>query len=363
MNETICSHCGCVLEEGEGTLFHEEVYCEDCLQELTILCSHCGQRLYRHDNEGNRDTPLCGRCYSLYYVSCERCGLLILQEDAYYESDDDDSPYCYHCHMDNQTIHSYHYKPEPIFYGIGPAYFGVELEVDGAGEDFRNARRVLEEANTEEEDHVYCKHDGSLTDGFEIVTHPMSLDYHCNRMPWDNILSTLNSMGYKSHNTSTCGLHCHYSRDALGDTLEEQEDVIARILYFFEKHWNELLRFSRRTQDQIERWASRYGYQDVPKDILKKAKGGYGRYACVNITNPSTIEFRIFRGTLKLNTIIASLQLIDRICKVAISLSDEELKNMSWSGFVSSCTEPELVQYLKERRLYINEPVTAEAEV
>ena len=36
---------------------------------------------------------------------------------------------------------------------------------------------------------------------------------------------------------------------------------------------------------------------------------------------------------------------------------------MSWTTFVSGCTPPELVQYLKERRLYVNEPVESEAEV
>ena len=36
---------------------------------------------------------------------------------------------------------------------------------------------------------------------------------------------------------------------------------------------------------------------------------------------------------------------------------------MSWSDFASGCTQPELVQYLKERRLYVNEPVEAEVEV
>ena len=69
----------------------------------------------------------------------------------------------------------------------------------------------------------------------------------------------------------------------------------------------------------------------------------------------------MFRGTLKLNTLIATLQLLDRICSVAICLPDNELKSMSWTTFVSGCADtPELVQYLKERRLYINEPVTAE---
>lgn len=85
---------------------------------------------------------------------------------------------------------------------------------------------------------------------------------------------------------------------------------------------------------------------------------------CVNLTNYHTVEFRMFRGTLKLNTLIATLQLLDRICDVAINLSDDELKDLSWTTFVAGCAHlPELVQYLKERRIYINEPVTAEAEV
>ena len=94
-------------------------------------------------------------------------------------------------------------------------------------------------------------------------------------------------------------------------------------------------------------------------------KRGYhgGRYTCVNLQNRDTIEFRMFRGTLKYNTLIATLQLVDRICNVALFLSDEQLKEMSWTTFVSGCEQPELVQYLKERRLYVNEPVETEAEI
>ena len=43
--------------------------------------------------------------------------------------------------------------------------------------------------------------------------------------------------------------------------------------------------------------------------------------------------------------------------------NDEEVKAMSWTTFVTGCTQPELVQYLKERRLYVNEPVCGEEEV
>ena len=88
-----------------------------------------------------------------------------------------------------------------------------------------------------------------------------------------------------------------------------------------------------------------------------------GRYTCVNLTNFDTIEFRLFRGTLKLNTFLATLQMVDRICDVALSLSDQEMQELTWTNFVIGCTSPELIQYLKERRLYVNEPVEMEVEV
>lgn len=156
------------------------------------------------------------------------------------------------------------------------------------------------------------------------------------------------SLGYLSHRAGTCGLHVHISRAVFGKS--DQDGPIARVLYFFEKHWEELLKFSRRTPRQLERWAARYGYKEQPRDILEHAKKGChaGRYTCVNLTNLDTVECRMFRGTLKVNTIFATLQLLDRICDVALSLSDEELKGLSWTTFVTGCTQPELMQYLKD---------------
>lgn len=173
------------------------------------------------------------------------------------------------------------------------------------------------------------------------------------------------SMGYLSHQANTCGLHVHVNRTSFGETVAEQDACIARILYFFEKHWDELLKFSRRTARQLDRWAARYGYKDHPKDMLEHAKKGAscGRYYCINLQNYETIEFRIFRGTLKYNTLIATLQLVNRVCEVATFMSDDEIRQMSWTTFVSGCTQPELVQYLKERRLYINEPIETEEEI
>ena len=65
----------------------------------------------------------------------------------------------------------------------------------------------------------------------------------------------------------------------------------------------------------------------------------------------------MFRGTLKYNTFIATLQMVDKIVDVAINLTDEEINHQSWSDFVATIEETELIKYLKERNLYINEPV------
>lgn len=212
---------------------------------------------------------LCERCFDRYYVSCTDFGRVIHQDDACYVDEDDDEPRCYSCHArheDECVIHNYSYKPEPIFYGQGRRYFGVELEIDGAGERNRNASQILSVANGGEE-RAYVKRDNSLRAGFELVTHPMSLSYHLNQMPWEEMLSKARQLGYLSHQSGTCGLHVHVNRDAFGDTEEAQDEVIARILYFFEKHWDELLKFSRRTRKQLQQWADRYGLKEHPKDI------------------------------------------------------------------------------------------------
>ena len=362
----ICDHCGAEYPEELMNVVGEDHLCNECIIDNTVLCSRCGERIYWDDNGGDNNTPLCQHCYDRYYTTCYDCGRVIPNDDAYYESDDDYEARCYSCHcrhQDNSCIHNYYYKPEPIFYGEGNRYFGVELEIDGAGESDRNAHAICNVANCSDE-LIYMKRDGSLNEGMEIVTEPLTLDYHLKNMPWVDVLEKAKSLGYSSHSASTCGLHVHVNREAFGETEAEQDECIARILYFFEKHWEELLKFSRRTRSQLDQWAARYGLKEHPKDILDHAKGNWARYTCVNLTNRHTIEFRMMRGTLKYNTLIATLQLLDRICDVALYFTDEEIKDMSWTTFVAGCSHlPELVQYLKERRLYINEPVETEVEV
>ena len=77
--------------------------------------------------------------------------------------------------------------------------------------------------------------------------------------------------------------------------------------------------------------------------------------------NYNTIEFRIFRGTLKYETFVATLELVHEICNRAIESTDREFETMCWGDFVKGIDKedkPCLINYLKSKELYINEPIT-----
>lgn len=358
----ICDCCGRELCDDEGTFVNDELLCDECVEDNCVTCDHCGEVILTADCITDNERFLCQNCYDDHYHRCESCDHIISQDDTCWHNN---LPYCCNCYDDlnDDEIDDYSYKPEPLFRGDGKRYFGVELELDCGGKDGNNAYQLKNIANAQLEN-IYIKSDGSLEDGFEIVSHPMTLHYHMNEMNWEAVMKEAISMGYKSHNTSTCGLHIHVNRNAFGENQSKQEEVISRILFFIEKHWNELFQFSRRSPYNMNRWSARFGFEKTGKEILNKAKNGNnGRYAAVNLNNYHTIEFRLFRGTLKYNTLIATLQMVNKICDVALSVSESELDNMSWSSFVSSIIEPELVQYLKERRLYVNDVVTESEEM
>lgn len=361
-----CSECGSMVEEQEAVYVHDIVLCPECAERTTVTCRSCGDRIWMHDaTDGN----LCAYCYENYYLICNGCGDVIHSDDAYYSEDDEDCrdyPYCESCYHKyaEKMIHDYYYKPEPNFFGEDRLYMGVELEIDEGGENEDSAGEIYYIANRTA-DHMYMKHDGSLDNGFELVSHPMTLNYHKGKMPWRDILRKAINLDYRSHQAETCGLHIHVNKNTFGNTQAEQEDVIARLVFFYEKFWAEILRFSRRTESQANHWASRYGGAvSTCKDSLDTAKkAGLGRYTAVNLMNHMTVEFRIFRGTLRYETFIATLEFTHYLCSEAMMLNDEQFQAMSWDDFVRGIKEndySELIEYLKRRRLYINEQTVTE---
>jgi hypothetical protein len=363
----VCDKCGIEVEENDLTCFEDTNYCFDCLDDYTFVCIECETRhLSTDDNYSCNDGPICQSCYNRSYLTCDDCGSVLHIDNACTVDDYDEANYCENCFESNRhrSIHSYNFKPYPLFYSEpnnqyddyphGFLMMGVENEIDEGGESNYNAQKLLEIAN-EAADHMYVKRDGSLKDGFELVSHPMTLKYHTQVMPWKKILSHALKLGYKSHAPGTCGLHIHVSKAAFGRNIEEREEVIGRILFFIEQFWPQLLIFSRRTEDQMKRWAARYGIKSNPKETLEQAKINYARYVALNIHNIATVEFRIFRGTLKYEVFLAALQLVDAICQAAIAISDEDLQNLTWDEFVSGVDEyskPELINYLKNKKIF-----------
>lgn len=362
-----CEDCGEPMWVEDSVEFDGNVWCEWCYDTNTAICECCDERFLREDmtRTGNGDL-VCEDCLGDNYTLCEHCGEYYPDGDMCY--DRWDNAYCESCYEDRNSgvIENYYYKPTPIFYGDAPdnMYMGVEVEMDGGGEDGDNAEALMDIANDTAE-HIYIKHDGSLDEGFEIVSHPATLEYHTKNIQWQRLMTKALSMEYRSHDTSTCGLHCHISRKALGDTYAEQEDTISKIIYFIELHWAEILKFSRRSEYAMSRWAARYGIESDCRKTYEKAKGNGNRYHCINLENEHTVEFRMFRGTLRYNTFIATLQFVDEICRTCIELLDTDIESQAWSDFVANIDKdkkPELITYLKERNLYVNDAVECDEE-
>ena len=145
----ICSVCGADIAGDEVCEFDGKVMCRECFEGGTTTCDCCGIRIWSDDAQGDSGVTLCNRCYEYNYTTCDGCGRLISNDDAMYE-DDSDYPYCESCYerIIKSAIKSYNYKPEPVFYGSGNLFIGVELKIDKGGEIVENAEKILRTADT-----------------------------------------------------------------------------------------------------------------------------------------------------------------------------------------------------------------------
>lgn len=347
----------------------ESSVCDDCITNYH-LCDHCGNYFLRDDvYTDDYDNCICSDCYDRYnYRVCDNCGRICDSDEGEW---DGGYFYCEECAEEHRFVHDYGYKPSPIFHrhncadhfdstdsdGSEPLYLGVELEVD----EGRNCSCVMDEYD---EDDVYCKHDGSLGNyGFEIVSHPRTLESH-KEFDWDSIMKTCVDNGYKSHDTSTCGFHVHVSRSFFGEYYEDSDYAAAKLIILVSRFWDDfIVPFSRRESRYLNKWARKPTDDEVvtPEDdeseILRKLSNVEGsRYKAINLRNDDTIEFRIFRGTLNYETFIATLEFVDGICRWVDNHTLEETVGISLPDFLSSeefadCDT--MRKYIKRREIAI----------
>lgn len=183
--------------------------------------------------------------------------------------------------------------------------FGVELEVQVRnGDKNAAAGRVHEALNPSGDVGEYCffERDGSIGEGFEIVTQPAGLDVHREKFALFLQNAEL-KRGLRSHEGGACGLHVHVGREYV------TQSQIYRIQSFLNDVRNEAL---------IRSIARRYenGYCKFKPQMAKFTahnKQNGDRYEALNVTNHETIEFRIFRGSLRYESVIAALEFCNAI--------------------------------------------------
>lgn len=366
-----CDDCGEIFHMDDAVrvnpdTWREAYVCQRCADDDYYRCDDCGQYFtdsYIHEDD--QGTVICDDCWDRHdYTACDDCGRIIRCEDANW-SEDDEVYYCDDCWSEHEhrSFHDYGYKPTPEFqYRSGEAgktssllTFGVELEVD-CGDDHNDLADDLVQLNQP----IYMKHDGSLgSEGVEIVTHPCSLAYHQYELRWAEISRTCRSHDYKSHDAETCGLHIHIGRKQMGSSVEERLRTAGNLVLLVDSVWNQLVTFTRRTDYQLSRWSERpctniipgVEYTDSELTNMALATRGRGRYQTVNLTNSTTVELRCFRGTLKRDTIIASIQLASNMTRYAMTHTPTECRNATWADVVGVEQFKELDQYNRSRGL------------
>jgi hypothetical protein len=183
--------------------------------------------------------------------------------------------------------------------------FGCELEIQvHSGSATAAAGRVHDVLNPSGVPGEYCyfERDGSIGTGFEIVTQPAGLDVHAEK--FKTFLQNKDmKRGMRSHEGGACGFHVHVGRDYL------TQGQIYRIQSFLNDVRNESL---------IKKIARRYqsGYSKFKADMAKFSPHGKAtgdRYEALNVTGDATIEFRLFRGSLRYESIMAALEFVNAI--------------------------------------------------
>ena len=320
-----------------------ETWCESCVYNYAYTCDDCNEICSESAIATNSNITLCGNCIE-NYRSCAECGDYV-HEDSINWDDDSDEYYCNHCYSSTSSssiIKSYNYKPYPQFHGEG-LHLGVELEMECT--DREETAQVLAEMSNDE-DLFYIKSDGSLNNGIEVVTHPCTLDFHQNEFGWDELCKTAVGKGARSHDTSTCGIHVHLSRAFF--TLTE----ITRFTAFVNVHGDHLKKLARRGASDYSKFKNK---NQGTKNLVEQSE----RYEAVNLYNNNTLEVRIFKGTLKVSTLLACIEVCDAMARFvktsnisSIIVKSEE----NWGEFLSYVTNnlemySNLVLFMQSRGL------------
>ena len=392
-----CHECNDIRDMDDNINVHGEHWCDSCAS----YCERCEDGMPSENSHTVDNEEWCDYCYENYSYYCENCCESSSETTTYVS----DNPYCENCFSENcyycddcdesyhndypcdcresnpiegkccrgyrasGTIHDYSCKPAPIFKGVSKhkMYLGFELETE--------MRRVDDGslfASSALQGTAYLKHDGSISSGFEIVTHPHThQQYRDNSaLLWDTIETLRKDYDARSWDTDTCGLHIHLSRDGFSSGAH-----MHRFIAFVYKNAPHMMKFAGR-KSRFARFNDVYTFDEYDRPVFSiKHKVGSPdrnhteRYSAVNTQNPNTIELRFFRGTMKASGVLSALDLAQAMVEYTreLRLDDVKLGALSWDWFADYVVSnnglyPDLYSRLdKIQSVDINNKITANA--
>ena len=249
---------------------------------------------------------------------------------------------CHHCLDDSFKIHNYSTRVEGMLKfkatRVRPntVYLGCELEYET-----NNKSRAQLAVGKLMHGHALMKSDGSIRNGFEIVTCPATLDIHLDifKKFYDNIPPDLKI-------EKNVGMHVHISRKPLSQL------TIGKLTEFLNRLDNK--QFIAHIAGRIDNNYARMNGDRTVTFPIRNRNGG-DRYNALNLNNQNTIEVRLFATPINYKEFAMRLQFVQALvdyCSPAQS-SLALKKQTHYEAFMSWLSNrkrmfPELSYHLKE---------------
>jgi len=346
-----CSMCGIfTIKKKDNRLTLGKHFCESCKKKL-VPCHDCGRLFMENDLKpkiGFTDCRgeyvdevvlMCGSCIN-NYSTCEGCGEEIQNTRISYHND---HKYCSKCIVKYVRFFDYSYKPAARF-SVNPEktrstdknllYFGAEIEVECShgfsGSRNNVIRKISDEFGSEL---LYGKHDGSLSHGFEYVTHPFSWDWFLKNKYRFNKLFSMSRL-HELHATRSCGVHIHMSKKAFTSYQ------LYKFMHFINHDENRVFvnRVCGRDITDNEYCSAVNNEHTIIKVAKDKERYMARRNSAVNLMAINTVEVRIFASTIWANVFYSYLEFL------------HSLYNFTNKNNCKKCTVPNFRDYLNKNK-------------
>jgi len=328
-------------------------------------CYSCGMGTMRDEDDDYHNSRHISdeqykKVFEINGVEKHRDHLLEFEEDEEYNS----NSYRYF------GVNNYNFQPDFVFgdkeiesvEDADPSnklYLGVEIEMDHAG-TCSDRSRLISSAMTKNKPLVYAMSDGSLDDGIEIATMPLTLKAHKEMMHYEKAFKTAVALGYRAHDTSSCGIHVHMDRDFFGGNKKTSLYKASLLALVMERLWEDFVKFSRRKYNRLDQWAKKKDFSDnithdsSEADLRDEFVDKYDsdRYVAFNITNAKTYELRIFRGTLKYKSFMATLEFVHNLAYWVKDHTLTDAQQVDFKTIVEYIDQDYLMNYCEERGMF-----------